>query len=359
MKKVFALISMAIVATWSVFAQDTQEAVAEAAAALSEAEDVPEPVELPKYWNTTLLTNINFGQSFLSHWAAGGYNTISLAGNVDLQTNYAKDKMIWNNRLQLDYGGMYSADKPIFQKTKDRIYLESKWGYETPIKHLSYSAFLDFKTQFGDNYDYKTPTDAQFEAHPGDEPAAWREAAKDNLKSGLFSPAYFNVGLGVLWTPAPWFSLNVAPLAGGVVIVSNPTLRNTYGMDLVKGNKYNDDKDAAVAAEDWTAFMAFRPELGAQIKADASWVINDNFSFSTQLAAFYNYLKPTVEPRITWDNKVFWKLAKFFALTLSTNLIYDPLVKLDMNNDGEANEKGVQFKEFLEFGFTYTIAHKH
>ena len=346
---------MALVAAWSVFAQDTQDAVAEAAAALSAAEDVPEPVEKPKYWTTTLLTNINFGQSFLHQWAAGGYNTISLTGNVDASTNYAKDKMIWNNRLQLDYGGMYSADKPIFQKTKDRIYFESKWGYETPIRHLSYSAFLDFKTQFGDNYDYKAPTDAQFEAHPGDEPAAWREAAKNNLKSGLFSPAYFNVGLGVLWTPAPWFSLNVAPLAGGVVLVSNPVLRNTYGMDPLAT-----DADGNVLE-----YKAFRPELGAQIKADASWVINDAFSYTTQVAAFYNYLKPTVEPRITWDNKVFWKLAKFFALTVSTNLIYDPLVKLtdkegNLINAGTKNEgKGVQFKEFLEFGFTYTIAHKH
>ena len=347
---------MALVATWSVFAQDTQDAVAEAAAALSAAEDVPEVVEKPKYWNTTLLTNINFGQSWLFHWAAGGYNTVSLTGNVDAQTNYAKDKMIWNNRLQLDYGGMYSADKPIFQKTKDRIYFESKWGYETPIRHLSYSAFLDFKTQFGDNYDYKTPTDLQFANHPGDEPAAWREAAKDNLKSGLFSPAYINIGLGVLWTPAPWFSLNVAPLAGGVVIVSNPLLRNTYGMDALRY-----DTDGTTVLE----YKAFRPELGAQIKADASWVINDAFSYTTQVAAFYNYLKPTVEPRITWDNKVFWKLAKFFALTLSTNLIYDPLVKLtdkdgNLLNAGTKNEgKGVQFKEFLEFGFTYTIAHKH
>lgn len=350
MKKVFALISTALVATWSVFAQDTQDAVAEAAAALSAAEDVPEVVEKPKYWNTTLLTNINFGQSWLSHWAAGGYNTVSLTGNIDAQTNYAKDKMIWNNRLQLDYGGMYSADKPIFQKTKDRIYFESKWGYETPIRHLSYSAFLDFKTQFGDNYDYKAPTDAQFEAHPGDEAAAWREAAKNNLKSGLFSPAYINVGIGVLWTPAPWFSLNVAPVAGGVVIVSNPNLRNTYGMDPLT---YDTDGTTVLS------YKAFRPELGAQIKADASWVINDNFSYTTQVALFYNYLKPKVEPRVTWDNKVFWKLAKFFALTVSTNLIYDPLVKLDINKDGVAEEKGVQFKEFLEFGFTYTIVHKH
>ena len=345
MKRLFSILALSFITVVFCYAQDTQEAVAEAAAALSEAEDVPPVVEKPKYWNTTLLTNITFGQSFLSHWAAGGYNSVSLAGNVDLKCNYAKDKMIWDNRLQLDYGGMYSADKPIFQKTKDRIYLESKWGYETPIKNLKYSANFDFKTQFGDNFDYKTPKD-----YEGDEPtvADWKNAKV--LKSGLLAPAYINLGLGILWTPAPWFSLNVAPLAGGFVFVTNPALRKTYGMDLLA-----EDLDATVG----TNYKAFRPELGAQIKADASWVINDKFSYTTQVAAFYNYLKPTVEPRITWDNKVFWKLAKFFALTLSTNLIYDPLVKLDMNNDGVAEEKGVQFKEFLEFGFTYTIAHKH
>ena len=353
MKKVFAVISMALVATWSVFAQDTQDAVAEAAAALSAAEDVPEVVEKPKYWSSSLLTNINFGQTWLTQWAAGGYPTISLSGNIDGQTNYAKDKLTWNNRLQLDYGGMYSQDKPIFQKTKDRIYLESRLGYETPIKHLSYSAGLDFKTQFGDNYDYKAPTDAQFEAHPGDEAAAWREAAKDNLKSGLFAPAYINLGLGVLWTPAPWFSLNFAPITGGVVIVSNPSLRKTYGMDLLEVGL-----DETVG----TNYRASRFELGAQIKADASWVINDNFSYTTQLTIFYNYLKPKVEPRITWDNKVFWKLAKYFALTVSTNLIYDPLVMVRTtanSPDGKPDAKGVQFRESLELGFTYTITGKH
>lgn len=346
MKKIFIVCAL-LTAALTVQAQDAQEAAAQAAAALSQAEDVPVPVEKPKYWTHTLLTNISFGQSWLSQWAAGGYNTISLTGNVDGQSNYAKDKMFWNNRLQLDYGGMYSADKPIFQKTKDRIYFESKWGYETPIRHLNYSANFDFKTQFGDNFDYKTPTDAQFEAHGDDTAAAWREAAKDNIKSGLFSPAYLNLGLGILWTPAPWFSLNIAPLSGGLVVVSNPVLRKKYGMD----------PDTYDAEGNVLTYKPFRPELGAQIKADASWVINDAFSYTTQLALFYNYLKPKYEPRVTWDNKVFWKLAKFFALTVSTNLIYDPFVTLNLKDGTQG--KGVQFKEYLEFGFTYTISHKH
>lgn len=354
MKKLF--FTLALFASVMASAQNTQEAAAAAAAALSEAEDVPVKVEAPKYWTSTLLTNINFGQTYLSQWAAGGYNNVSLAGNIDFTNKFEKDKLLGVNRLQLDYGFLYSADKPILQKNKDRIYFESKWGYETPVKHLKYSASFDFKTQFGNNYDYKTPatvTDAEGNVI---EPttAEWKTARV--LKAGLFSPAYINLGVGVLWTPAPWFSLNIAPLSGGAVIVGIPELRYTYGMEL-KENNSDDARKAAYAAGDYDLFKAVRMEFGAQIKADASWVINDSFSYSTQFTAFYNYLTPKTEPRITWDNKVFWKLRKFFALTVGTNLIYDPMVTLT-RKDGTSG-KGVQFKEFLEFGFTYTISKNH
>ena len=357
MKIVFFLTAL-LTATLAASAQNTQEAAAAAAAALSAAEDVPEKVVKPQYWTNTVLTNINFGQTFLSQWAAGGYNTVSLAGNLDASANYAKEKLVGTNRLQLDYGFLWSADKPILQKSKDRIYLESKWGYETPIKNLAYSASFDFKTQFNNNYNYKTPTDAQFAAHPNDESAAWREAARNNLKSGFFAPAYVNLGIGVLWTPAPWFSLNVAPLSGGAVFVTIPELRYTYGMDLVEGSTYATPKDA-YAEQAYEQFKSARVEFGTQVKADMAWVINDAFSYTTQVTLFYNYLTPKVEPRITWDNKVFWKLAKYFALTLSTNLIYDPRVVVrDLDKDGKPDTKGVQFKEFLEFGFTWTVTNK-
>ncbi len=218
-------------------AQNTQTAAAEAAAALSAAEDVPEKVEKPRYWDNKLVTNVSFGQTFLSQWAAGGYNNVSLAGNIDGSANYAKGKLIGTNHLVLDYGFLYSADKPILQKNKDRIYFESKWGYETPVKHLAYSASFDFRTQFNNNYDYKTPA-----GNGTDEPTVrdWLDARK--LKSGFFAPAYLNVGVGALWTPKPWFSLNMAPVSGGAVIVSIEELRYTYGMDLNKDNTHNDDK---------------------------------------------------------------------------------------------------------------------
>jgi hypothetical protein len=340
MKRILLTLSLLAAATMA-WGQNTQEAAAAAAAALSAAEDVPVKEEKPKYWTNTFNANLNFGQTYLSQWVAGGFNNISVTANVDAVANYSKGKALGNSRIQLEYGQLYSADKPIFQKTKDRIYMESKWGYETAVKHLAYSASIDFKTQFGKNYTYGTPKEFD-----GDEPTKEDWLIARTLKSGFLAPAYLNVGVGALWTPAPWISLNVAPLSGGGVLVTIPELRKTYGMDLREGSE--------------TEYTNFRAEFGAQIKLDMAWVINDVFSYSTQATAFYNYLTPKMEPRITWDNKISWKIAKFFAINVSTNLIYDPRVLVhDRDKDGVTDSKGVQFKEYCELGFTYTITHKH
>ena len=341
MKRILLTLSLLAAATVA-WGQNTQEAAAAAAAALSAAEDVPVKEEKPKYWTNTVNANLNFGQTYLSQWVSGGFNNISVTANVDAVAKFAKGKALGNSRIQLEYGQLYSADKPIFQKTKDRIYLESKWGYQTSVKNLAYSASIDFKTQFGKNYTYGTPKEYQ-----GDEPTREDWLIARTLKSGFLAPAYLNIGVGALWTPAPWISINVAPLSGGGVLVTIPELRKTYGMDLREGSE--------------TEYTNFRAEFGAQIKVDMAWVVNDVFSYSTQVTAFYNYLTPKMEPRITWDNKISWKVVKFFAINLSTNLIYDPRVLVrdtDKTTPGP-EAKGVQFKEYCELGFTYTITRKH
>ena len=344
MKKVITYITVLLTSVSVSFAQDAQKAAAEAAAALTAAADIPVAAPKPVYWANSILTQLNFGQTSLWNWAAGGYNNYTLAAAIDANANYKKDKTIWNNRLQLDYGFMYSADKPILQKTKDRIYFESKWGYETPVKHLSYSANFDFKTQFDNNYKYGTPSNKE-----GNEPSIhdWLDAR--SLMSGFLSPAYTNFGLGLLWTPKAWLAVNFSPLTADLVIVQIPSLRNTYGMDL---------REEGLDKSDGNNFKPYRFGLGAQLKVDAKWVINDAFSYTTQLVLFSNYLKNPQNLRVNWDNKMFWKLTKFFALTLSTNLIYDENVKVKALSDGTTKVAAVQFKEFFEFGFTYTIASK-
>ena len=112
---------------------------------------------------------------------------------------------------------------------------------------------------------------------------------------------------------------------------------------------------------DGSQFRSARFEFGAQLKVDAKVNINDNFSYSTQVVLFSNYLDKPQNLRVNWDNRIDWKLAKYFSFTITTNLIYDDKVMIISDKDKDQYPNGrqrVQFKESLAFGFTYTIASK-
>ena len=232
---ILASVALCLGASQGLWAQkltDAQKAAAEAARAITEAPEAEQKVEKPKYWDESLKTNIKFGQTSLNNWAAGGDNTVTLQAFIDGNANYKKDNLFWNNRLQLDYGFVYASSKPILQKSDDRIYFESKFGYKNEkMRNFSFSANYDFKSQFSTGYDYLTPsvpTDRYPEGtglndlNYKDQVALWKGARK--MKSGFLAPAYTNLALGIDLKPWKWLSLNIAPFTGGVVIVRNPEL---------------------------------------------------------------------------------------------------------------------------------------
>ena len=347
---------------------DALTAVAEAAKEITESQKEAPKVEKPKYWSSSLMTNIKFGQTSLTNWAAGGDNTVTLQAFIDGNASYKKNNLFWNNRLQLDYGFVYASSKPILQKSDDRIYLESKFGYKNAsMKNFSLSINYDFKSQFNTGYDYLTPSvpadkygDAEGNVPDLDDlphkhqVALWKEARK--IKSGFLAPAYTNLAVGIDVKPFKWLSLNIAPLTGGVVIVRNESLRKNYGMHLKDEYK---DKDLSNVAENEIGayYRSARFEFGAQVKADIAVNVNDNFKYTSQLVLFSNYLDHPENLRVNWDNRFDWKLAKYFSLTLTTNMIYDDKVMIFSEKDGQTKQR-VQFKESLLFGFTWTIASK-
>ena len=352
MKKIFITLSSALLSLGA-YAQDAQQAAAEAALALEAASAAEAKVEKPDYWTNSLKTQINMGQTQLTNWAAGGDNTVSLAAFIDGNANWKKNDMFWNNRLQLDYGFLYASSKPILQKNNDRIYLESKWGYKTEdMENLYFSANYDFRSQFTTGYDYKTPgAEGLEDMDRKDQVKHWKDARV--LKSGFLAPAYTNLALGIDYTPAKWLSVNFAPLTGGFVIVNNAALREAYSMPLKK--EYEGVTENVPT--NGTQFKSARFEFGAQMKMDAKVNVNDNFSYSTQVVLFTNYLDINRCPRINWDNRIDWKLAKYFSFTITTNLIYDDSIMIADKN-GENPKARIQFKESMAFGFTYTIASK-
>ena len=331
---------------------DAQKAAAAAAAAVAEAPEVEKKEPKPKYWEESLKTNIKFGQTSLTNWAAGGDNTVTLQAFIDGNANYKKNDMFWNNRLQLDYGFVYASSKPILQKSDDRIYLESKFGYKNVnMKNFSLSINYDFKSQFNTGYDYLTPSLPEGEIPRDDLIQYWKDARK--IKSGFLAPAYTNLAVGIDVKPFKWLSLNIAPLTGGFVIVTDQQLRKNYGMQL--RDEWKDVTEGL--PEDGSQYRSARFEFGAQVKADIAVKVNDNFSYTSQLVLFSNYLDHPENLRVNWDNRFDWKLAKYFSLTLTTNLIYDDKVMIFNEADGLTKQR-VQFKESLLFGFTYTIASK-
>ena len=359
MKKTMLIVAAMMLAGMSAWAQssDALKAAAEAAKEMSEAQTEAPEVVKPKYWEESLKTNIKFGQTSLTNWAAGGDNTVTLQAFIDGNANYKKGDLFWNNRLQLDYGFVYASSKPILQKSDDRIYFESKLGYKTEnMKKFAFTVNYDFRSQFNTGYEYKTPSAPEGFDKLDDVPVKdlvqlWKDARV--VKSGFLAPAYTNLAVGIDLKPANWISLNVAPITGGVVIVRDELLRKNYGMHLRK--EWEGVTEGLPA--DGFEYKSARFEFGAQVKADIAVNVNDNFKYTSQLVLFSNYIDHPENIRVNWDNRFDWKLAKYFSLTLTTNMIYDDKVMIYSEADGLTKQR-VQFKESFLFGFTWTIASK-
>lgn len=358
MKKFFVIAAMfASVAAVAQELTEAQKAALDAANAINNTK-VAEKAKKPNYWTKSVDFDLGLNQAWMSNWTAGGYPTISLAAGIDGKATYEHERALWANRLQLNYGLMWSADKVnLIQSSNDRIYLESKYDYKMSSKSkFAYSAALDFRTQFAPSLD-NFVQDSETKKWSGD------------LKSSFFAPAYINVSLGVDWKPKDWFNMSLSPLTGGVTVVGRKDdgLRKSYGMPLVAGTE--------------DQYKSAKWMLGAQLKANVDLKVNDWFHYETQVVLFGNYFGKVTEKtvsgtgdevfvgktndimRLNWDNKISFNVAKYFKVALQTWLIYDPSVYFvkkgkDLKTIEDVRFAPVQFKEYFSINFTYTLGGK-
>lgn len=306
----------------TVLAEEYQVA-AEMAEEVVAAEEVEPQVEKPKYWTTGLSTQLGFSQVGITQWADGANQSISFNSFIDAFANYAKDKIIWETRLQLAYGIITDIDDGFTKKTDDNIQLDSKFGYNIS-KNLYLSAQYSFKTQFSNGYKYDGNTIVQKE-------------------SAFLSPGYTNLALGIDYKPWKWLSLNVAPLTGGVVIVNDPALREKYG-------NYKTAEDGSKIT------MPVKFELGAQVKMDIKLKIASKIDFASYLTLFSDYLDKPQNIRVNWDTVTDFNISKFFSINFRTYLIYDDDIMItDFRNPEAPAKQRVQFKEIFTIGFTYSF----
>jgi hypothetical protein len=266
-------------------------------------------------WKKGGMINLSTSQTSLTNWAAGGQSSIAFSGLMNLFARYNKDKGLWENFLDLGYGSLKQGKRD-WWKTDDRIEFTSKYGYKI-TKKLYLAGLLNFKTQFANGYNYPN----------------------DSVKiSGLMSPGYILGAIGIDYRPGEDFTLFFAPITGKLTLVTNQELSDAGAFGVDPG-------DHTLA------------ELGSYLRIFLKHNLMENITFQTKLDLFSNYLHNPQNIDVNWETLLSLKVNKFFAATLSTNLVYDDDVDIvvDKNGDGIIDESGprVQFKEVLAIGFSY------
>ncbi|MDR1739741.1 MAG: DUF3078 domain-containing protein [Bacteroidales bacterium] len=273
----------------------------------------------PKYWVFKTLTGFNAAQTTFTNWSAGGENSVS--GNVvaNLNATYTKDGHNWESLLQTEYGMMWTPSQK-FNKTVDKLFVASKYGYrieKTQKKNIwLYTVSLDFQTQYDNGY--KTIGDADY-------------------ISTWMAPGYLNASVGIDYHYKNIFSAYMAPLTGRTTFVLDTFLSNraSYGL------KNPGDKILA--------------ELGFSAKASVNATICKNVTLQSALSLFTPYSKEDFGNFVVdWNVLLLMKVNSFLSATVNTNLKYDDKVR-HVDADGSITGPKVQFKEMITVGLVYAF----
>lgn len=281
MKKI-VLGLLAVFATFSVQAQ--------------EAETVENTSNWTSKGNFTFLVN----QSSFSNWQAGGDNNLSGNVNVNYDLNYKKDDWTWDNKVMVSYGmSKLKGDKQ--KKTNDRLELNSLLGKQA-AKNWYYSAFINFKTQMDSGID------------------------KDGVRNSHFmSPAYLQIGPGMLWKKDDNLKVNIAPATSRFIFVHNhfTELEDAFGVEQGKSMKY---------------------QLGMSVNAYYKFNVMENVSVENILNLYSNYLEDPQNVVLDYQLNVVMKINKYLSTNLTFQTIYDDLAF-----------QGFQIREMVGLGVNYNF----
>ena len=276
-------------------------------------------------WKTGGVIGLNFAQTSLTNWAAGGENSLAMNGIFSGFANYKRGASVWDNSLDIGYGLLKQGDNDL-KKTDDKIDFLSKYGQEA-FTNFYYAALFNFKTQMTAGYNYPDVS---------------------TKISDAFSPAYITLALGLDYKPNSYFSAFVAPLTAKFTIVKDQSLSDAGAFGVTPGE-------------------TLKSEIGGYIRAiysknDFKAEFLKNVSFTTKIDLFSNYAHNPQNIDVNWDVLLAFKVNKYINVNFNTSLIYDDdiLIQNDRNGNGtieagEGSKSLVQFKEIFGVGFSYNF----
>jgi hypothetical protein len=266
-------------------------------------------------WKRKFIFNFNLNQaSFSSNWKAGGVNAIGFTSLLNYKFNYKKNRDSWDNEIDLLYGFVNNEGQG-FRKTVDRIYLDTKYGYELS-KKWSLFASLNFQSQFSKGFKYEDDAN---------------NIEQEYLISDFLAPAFITGSVGFEYHPVEYFTLRLSPFSPRLTIVQDPTRftetvgPTPYGVDSTETTRFE------VAA--FQAVAEFQKDIAENVNLKWRYMLYANYE---------TFDLDKIDHR--FDLSLTGKVNRFIGVSVGGILIYD-----------YDQDKEVQLSQSLTIGFTYSF----
>lgn len=287
---------------------------------IAQEDDTKEP---PKQgWTGSGEFSLLFNQAaFNAEWTGGG--TTNYSGNIKLtyDFNYRKGKLTWDNRILGDYGITKNRGEDFSKKTNDRLEFNSIVGRQIRESDWYYSFFLNFKSQFAAGFEYdKDENGRNFRTET----------------THFLSPAYLQLGPGILWKKNDNLKVNFAPGTAKLIFVDKKFTKVNESLPGIL-DAYNENKYFGVDANKTTRF-----EFGASVSAYAKFDVLANISAENILNLYSNYLEDPQNVDIDYTLNLVLKVNRYISTNVTFQAIYD-----------DNAVKGFQIREALGVGVTY------
>ncbi|HQQ95049.1 MAG TPA: DUF3078 domain-containing protein [Bacteroidia bacterium] len=284
-------------------------------------------------WKTTGLFGLNFAQTQLSNWAGGGQNNIAINSIVNYQAIYQKEHNTWESKLDAQFGVIRTGESAVFKKNLDQLLFLTKYNHVGFSKHWFYAAQADYRTQFAPGYIYKN------------------DSIVGRATSDINSPGYIQALIGLDYKPVNYFSMTFSPLAGKITIVDRQYLADEGAYGVKKAEKDPVTGNVIKHGE------KIRFEVGGRIVVKFKKEIVKNVTLDSYLDLFSNYQNHPENIDVVFNNLLSVKLAKYFSLTILSQMLYDNdiITIKDVDNDGKFDSPGDVFGPRLQMMNTFAL----
>lgn len=267
-------------------------------------------VKRPNFWKFSGDYALQFLQNYVSgNWYKGGESNYSALASLVMQANYNnKQKVKWENRLELKYGMQSSRSDSLhsFKSTEDLIRLTSKLGLQA-TKRWYYTVQFIGNTQFSHSYRSNDP----------------------KIYSAFAAPLNINLSIGMDYS-VDWMNhrlkgnFHLAPLAYNMKYTR--MLELTRRLGIKDGNHFLHD-------------------FGSEFTVDLEWQLMESLTWKTRLYGYSTYKRTELE----WENTFTFRFNRYIS---SRVFIYP---RFDDGVSRDDHYAFWQLKEFASIGFQYSF----